>query len=210
MRYPADHKAQTRAKILKAAGRVFRRQGYQGGGVDAVMREAGLTHGGFYAHFRNKEALFGDAVLAALYAMREQHDRWTEGQRGADWVRAFVSGYLDRRHVENAESGCPVPTLVSELGRAGDGPKREFEKGLDEWAGQISSHLGGTSSHAPDGAPDDRSDVDAAFGVIAASIGAVALARAVADDALSDHILASTRTLIEQAVDAAPASDEET
>ena len=62
MRYPPGHKDETRRKILEAAATVFRRQGYHAGGVDQVMREAGLTAGGFYAHFPSKEALFAETL----------------------------------------------------------------------------------------------------------------------------------------------------
>ena len=65
MRYPAGHKEQTRAKILQAAGKVFRREGYHAAGVDKVMEEAGLTAGGFYAHFASKEALLAETLAPA-------------------------------------------------------------------------------------------------------------------------------------------------
>ena len=208
MRYQAGHKEETRKRILEAAGREFKARGFAGAGVQSIMKAAGLTHGGFYAHFRNKEALFGEAVLAALYAMREHHERWTEGLEGADWLRAFLAGYLDRRHAEQAESGCPAPALVSELGRVGEGPRREFEKGLDEWATSLADHLTTASLPASEADGDPRDD--AALGVIAACIGGLALSRAVADDDLTDRILASTRRLVERAVGVDIPSHEET
>ena len=66
MRYPREHKAETHSKIVKAAARLFRERGYDGVGVDAIMNEVGLTAGGFYAHFGSKEALFAEAIGAAL------------------------------------------------------------------------------------------------------------------------------------------------
>ncbi len=67
MRYAPDHKAKTRGKILAAAGRVFRRLGYHAAGVDRVMEEAGLTSGGFYAHFESKEALLAEAIAHSAH-----------------------------------------------------------------------------------------------------------------------------------------------
>ncbi|MEM8962688.1 MAG: TetR/AcrR family transcriptional regulator [Acidobacteriota bacterium] len=190
MRYPPEQKAETRRAILEAAGRVFRRRGYQGGGVDAVMKEAGLTHGGFYAHFRNKEALLGEAVLDAMWAMREEHGRWTEGESGEGWVRAFVDGYVSRGHVAAVEGGCPVPTLVSELGRVKEGPRESFERGLAVWAGDVAEQLEG---------PETEREA-MAMGVIASCVGAIALARAVADETVADRVLAGARELVMAAV----------
>jgi AcrR family transcriptional regulator len=203
MRYPADQKARTRRKILDAAGRVFRRQGYNGSGVDAVMKEAGLTHGGFYSHFRNKEALFAETVMEALRSMRDRHSEWTDGLDGKDWLRAFGQGYLSPEHMAGAEQGCPAPPLVSELGRAGEAPKRSFEQGLMGWAADIASHLP-TSEAEPASDEGEGPDLDAALGIIAACVGGVALARAVDDPALAERVLRSARALF-----VAPHSDSE-
>ncbi|MEM6794460.1 MAG: TetR/AcrR family transcriptional regulator [Acidobacteriota bacterium] len=190
MRYPADQKAKTRQTILDAATRVFRSRGYQGGGVDAVMKEAGLTHGGFYSHFRNKEDLFAQSIESGLGAMSEQHRRWTSGTRGADHIRAFLSGYLSPRHRMNPGRGCPAPPLVSEIGRSGEQPRETFERGLEGWAAGLAEHL--------DGVPEGRRE-EAALGVIAACVGALSVSRAVTDPALADRILESTRAMIESA-----------
>ncbi|MEO1087794.1 MAG: TetR/AcrR family transcriptional regulator, partial [Acidobacteriota bacterium] len=120
MRYSPEHKAKTRKSILDAASRVFRRRGYQGGGVDAVMKEAGLTHGGFYAHFQNKEALLAETVLDAMLEARKRHRDWTAGTSGATWLGRFLDHYLSDRHRRHSEHGCPVPALVSEPLLEGD------------------------------------------------------------------------------------------
>src|SRR5208337_3926131 len=92
MRYPAGHRERTRAKILRAACRVFRRQGYHAAGVDKVMEEAGLTAGGFYAHFASKEALLAEALApAAAGALRDEP---IEHLTGRAWAEAFVERYL--------------------------------------------------------------------------------------------------------------------
>ena len=189
MRYSKEHKAETRNRILDAAGRVFRRLGYHGGGVDAVMKEAGLTHGGFYAHFRNKEALFSEAVGKALLDLQEMHRNWTKGRRGPAWVRAFLRGYLSQKHAEHLETGCAVPPLVSELGRAGTPPKQAFEANLAGWQESITEHLEGS----------DAEREQKALAVIAACVGGMALARAVDSPDLADRILTGSREMVERA-----------
>ena len=191
MRYPPEQKAKTRQTILDAAARVFRRQGYQGGGVDAVMKEAGLTHGGFYAHFPNKEALLAEAVREGLEGMRDQHQNWTAGLDGAAWIQAFVGGYLSQGHREHTEDGCPAPALVSELGRLGDNPKRSFEKALVGWAEEIEPHLEGVPE-------EDRDEI--ALGAIAACVGGLALSRAVSSSELAERLLSGARDLVLRAV----------
>ncbi|MEM1176889.1 MAG: TetR/AcrR family transcriptional regulator [Acidobacteriota bacterium] len=186
MRYSPEHKARTRKSILDAASRVFKRRGYQGGGVDAVMKEAGLTHGGFYAHFKNKEALLAETVLEAMLGARARHREWTDGSSGETWLRRFLSHYLSDRHRLHSEQGCPVPTLVSELDRVGDGPKESFERGLGVWAEDIAGQLGEGSSAA---------DRERALGVIAACVGGVAVARSVSDPELAASILRGARRI---------------
>ena len=200
MRYPKDHKAKTRGKILEAAGRVFRRLGYQGGGVDAVMREAGLTHGGFYAHFRNKEALFAEVVPAAMKAMTLWRTPLPEGSEGEEglasedvgrtWLRTVSDRYLSNHHRGATESGCPVPTLVSELGRAGEPPREAFGKALEDWRDQLSPHF----SHLPEEQRDE-----AALALLIHCVGALSLARAVGDGDLSDALLAAGRASLGRA-----------
>src|SRR3954471_10083763 len=99
MRYPAGHKEQTRAKILRAAGKVFRREGYHAAGVDKVMEEAGLTAGGFYAHFGSKEALLAETLARAAAAAGVPLDEDLEGLAGPARLQAFVESYLSRAHL---------------------------------------------------------------------------------------------------------------
>ena len=179
-------KQRTHERILASAGRVFRRKGYAGSGVDELMREAGLTHGGFYAHFRSKEALFAEAVAGALGRTAELIGTGAEGREGVAWLRAAVRRYLSRPHLRAVEEGCALPALVSELGRAGDGPRAAFEARLLE----LLADAGGKapSGHGLD--PQDR-----LLATVVLCVGGLSLARAVEDPALSDRILAACRRL---------------
>lgn len=198
MRYPEDQKERTRRRILEAAGRVFRRQGYKGGGVDAVMKEAGLTHGGFYAHFRNKEALLAAVVPHAMESMSLWRNLDAEGTGTEDdgtekdlrWIRTVLRRYLSPQHQAMVEEGCPIPTLVSEIGRSGETSKASFAEALGSWRDQVAEHFG----HLP---AEERDE--AALALILSCVGALSLARAVDDEALAEAVRRSARSTIERA-----------
>lgn len=179
MRFPKDQKAKTRERILDAAATVFRRSGYAGGGVDAVMKEAGLTAGAFYAHFPSKDALFAEVVVHALRTSAPYTGPHLDGLSGADWVAAVVGRYLSPQHRERMETGCPLPPLLGEVARGPAEAKAGFEGEFRAAAELIGGHL-----PAPGDTP---------FAVLALMVGGMALARGVADGALSDRILAACR-----------------
>ncbi|WP_165069704.1 TetR/AcrR family transcriptional regulator [Paludisphaera rhizosphaerae] len=186
MRYPADHKAKTRARILDAAGRVFRRRGYHASGVDAVMAEAGLKPGGFYAHFDSKESLLAEAIDQAAAAMRARGVPIPDGPSGREWASAFVAGYLSPTHRDADDDGCPLAALASEVARAGDPVKQSFEAALLRMASRMSTDRE---------APDDRT-----LAVLALCLGGLGLSRAVFDETLALRILAACRTLATEAL----------
>ena len=175
MRYAAGHREQTRAKILRAAGRVFRRQGYHAAGVDDVMAEAGLTSGGFYAHFASKEALLAETLApAADGPLPAESARQLTGH---EWVEAFVKGYLSPGHLTNIENGCPLPALASEVARAGGSVKASFEANVRSLATRLQGQAG------------DEISPDRALAVLALCVGGLALARSVNDQMLAKRIL---------------------
>ena len=179
-------KQRTRERILASAGRVFRRKGYAGSGVDELMREAGLTHGGFYAHFASKEALFAEAVVRALGRTVELMEKEAGDLEGVAWLRGAVGRYLSRAHLEAVEEGCPMPALVSELGRAGDAPREAFEARMLELLADVEDKV----PPGPGLQPADRT-----LATVALCVGGVSLARAVKDPALADRILRACREL---------------
>jgi len=187
MRYPADHKAKTRARILDAAGRIFRRLGYHASGVDAVMAEAGLKPGGFYAHFHSKESLLAETIGQAAAAMQARGVPIPDGPPGRVWASAFIAGYLSPSHRDAADDGCPLAALASEVARAGEPVRRSFEAAFLRIASRMSA--------GPD-APDDRT-----LAVLALCLGGLGLSRAVFDENLALRILAACRTLAAEALD---------
>jgi TetR/AcrR family transcriptional regulator, transcriptional repressor for nem operon len=194
MRYPAGHKEQTRAKILRAAGKVFRREGYHAAGVDKVMEEAGLTAGGFYAHFGSKEALLAETLAPTAAEAGALRDQDLKGVAGRAWVEAFVERYLRPSHLIKTEDGCPLPALVSEVARTSGPVKASFEAIIRNLATRLRSQAG-------EGLTEDR-----ALAVLALCIGGLGVARSVQDQALADRILAACRDLAKAGLVADPQS----
>jgi TetR/AcrR family transcriptional repressor of nem operon len=183
MRYPAGHKEQTRAKILRAAGKVFRREGYHAAGVDMVMEEAGLTAGGFYAHFGSKEALLAEALAPAAAEAGALRDKDLEGAPSPAWVEAFVERYLRPSHLIQPEDGCPLPALVSEVARTSGPVKASFEAIICDLAARLRDQAGESLTE------------DRALAILALCIGGIGVARSVQNQALAERILAACRDL---------------
>jgi TetR/AcrR family transcriptional repressor of nem operon len=184
MRYGPDQKARTRGKILEAAARLFRRDGYQASGVDKVMAEAGLTPGGFYAHFGSKQALLAEALTLAGVEMGVRREALVEGLAGRDWVEAFLAFYLSDDHREQLENGCPLVALVSEVARA-DGPvKASFEAMVRSLLEKFQANARGGDP----GATEQR-----ALAAIALCVGGLGMARSVEDAGLASKILDACR-----------------
>jgi len=194
MRYTPEHKQQTRERILEAAGRVFREQGYGGGGIAAVMKEAGLTHGGFYAHFEDKEELLAEAITRVVGESSRVRVAGCEHLTGLAWVVAVCDRYLSEQHMRAVGEGCPAPCLLSELARSGGRPQESFRRAVLAWRDEIASRLG-------------PGEVDLAFGIIASCVGGLGMARSVSDPEVSRAILDSTRRLIRASL-GGPGSDE--
>ncbi|HMA48141.1 MAG TPA: TetR/AcrR family transcriptional regulator, partial [Magnetospirillaceae bacterium] len=123
MRYGSDHKEETRKKILGIAARRFRKEGVEAVGVASVMADAGLTHGGFYAHFKSKDEL---AAAALDHGMAESSNHiFARADQAEDKLGAYIRAYLSPNHRDQAENGCAFSALAPELSR-GEGPVREM------------------------------------------------------------------------------------
>ncbi|PMY52466.1 MULTISPECIES: TetR/AcrR family transcriptional regulator [Pseudomonas] len=116
MRYSQDHKAQTHQRIIKEASERFRRDGIGATGLQPLMKALGLTHGGFYSHFKSKDEL----VEKALQAAGEQCDVICAELFAQERpLEAFIDTYLSQWHQTSPDEGCPLPTMSSELGLRG-------------------------------------------------------------------------------------------
>ena len=184
MRYSDGHKEETRNRILAVASRQVRARGPAGVSVAELMAEAGLTHGGFYAHFKSKDALIGAAIETAFENRRTYFRNLPEAADPQAFLARFVDGYISEIHRDRPERGCPVATLSSDIPRQGEAARAAFDAGVKGMIHTISSRLAV-------GAPEDR---DALAGSLVTEMaGAVALARAVSDPELSDRLLEQSR-----------------
>jgi AcrR family transcriptional regulator len=173
-----EQKAQTRERILAAAGRSFRKGGYGGIGVDGLSKEAGVTSGAFYVHFDSKSAAFREAVvqgvndvIVGLQHLQTQHPK--------TWWSEFVHFYLgEKRKCDLAES-CGLQSLSSEVARSDEASRTAFTEELLKVAAVVAN--GPKPSDAPD-------TVENAFAALATLIGAVTLARAVNDPSVAKQI----------------------
>jgi TetR/AcrR family transcriptional repressor of nem operon len=171
MPWPEDHKARTREKIVEAAAAAFRAGGVEGVGLEDVMARAGLTHGGFYAHFASKEELLRAAVEHASHQTVDLLSRSLARTPAGDRFHAVIDMYLTPAHAAHPEWGCPLATLAPEIARAGGATRGALAEGVRErlaWMRQL----------RPDGRPGAKPDVDA-IGALACMVGGVILARSV-------------------------------
>ena len=107
----ADQKEHTHERIVDAAARRFREDGLAGAGVHRIMQDAGLTHGGFYAHFGSKADLIAEAFSVAAAEGRERLLDPLEDGPADEWLARLVRGYLSRTHRDARDSGCPLPAI---------------------------------------------------------------------------------------------------
>ena len=190
---PVSKKEQTRERILRAAARAIRKHGYEGVGVADVMKEAGLTHGGFYAHFDSRDALLAAAVGQAGAESTENLNRAVAAAKPGEELMALVDTYLDERHVTAAEHGlgCAIAAAGSEVPRQQAEVRRAAARRIKDLIGFVERQFpewGKSAAH------------EKAMGVVASMVGALMLARAVDDPQLSKGIRKSARELIRSAV----------
>ena len=179
---PQSRKELTHDRIVEVAARALRRSGFEGVGVAEVMKEAGLTHGGFYAHFGSRHDLLVEAtqragrdsgaVLMALMAQRQAE--------GASPFNALVSSYLADQQLANAEFGCPVAALASEI-------PRQADKVSDAARNRVVALIGAVQRVLPKGTDPDQAAV-----IVATMVGSMQLARTLGGKA-GKTLLATTR-----------------
>ena len=186
---PPSRKQLTHERIVDTAARALRGTGFHGVGVADVMKQAGLTHGGFYAHFPSRDVLLAEALQRAGEHSRERLQRSiaTGEARGLSRFRALVDAYLSERHLKDPESGCPVAALASEM-------PRQTEEVRQAAATRVQALLEGVAAALPPGQPEG-----AAAAVASHLVGALQLARALGNNAEGRrHLAAARRFLLDQ------------
>lgn len=187
MRYSKEHKQETHERIVKRAAVRLREKGAHGIGVADLMKEAGLTHGGFYAHFDSREAL---VIEAMAHIMDRGTERWRKlGEQAPPEKRlaTIVDSYLSAAHRDDPGHGCAIPTLGAELARETPKTRKAFATKLEEMIDMLASLF-------PDAAPKAaRKQAMAALGTM---MGALVMARIAGNGEFSDEILAAGREAI--------------
>jgi len=187
MRYSSDHKSETRERVLREAASEIRAKGPAGIAVAGIMARAGLTHGGFYAHFASKDELVAEAISAMFVDARGRFDRGLAETDPRAALSTYVEFYLSKRHRDSRERGCPLAALSSDLSRLGDEPRARFGQGLETLTHWIGKALAGLGIADPD---------REASSMLAELVGALSLSRAAADPAQSDAILERSKAAI--------------
>jgi len=178
MGYPQGHKQKTRERIVLAARKLWKRDGYDGASVDKVMAEAGLTRGGFYAHFKSKDDLLVDALSETL-AIEMISRLKEEGITDETVMRQMiVDFYISKAHRDHPDKGCPLTALTQEAARFGSGPRRVLADLVKRFSRWLSA---------------DGSSRENGLAALSLMVGAVTLARAIEDESLSDEILQTSK-----------------
>lgn len=188
MKVTREQAAKNREQILDTAARLFRERGLDGIGVADLMREAGFTHGGFYGHFESKEDLMAQACQRAFEERRERWNSFLEGESAAP-LAALAKMYLTEAHRDTPGQGCPLPCLAVDVSRQSPEVRRSFTEGLRHAIERLASKLTGR--------PPKEQRREAIRGW-ASVVGAMVLARAVDDPALSSEILRTVRESLQE------------
>jgi TetR/AcrR family transcriptional regulator, transcriptional repressor for nem operon len=176
MRYTNEYKDQARTRLVEAGGQYAKQHGFNGSGMADLAAAAGVTTGSLYKHFSGKSDLFVALISAELNRTAELYAKVDASD--AAQVSRVLKGYLSLHHVNNPGTGCPLPSLTSEISRADDSAKKAFQDGLAEIHANVSAIT---------------VDSETAWAIIAQNVGAVMLARAMGSEDMQKELLAAVR-----------------
>ena len=187
MRYSREHKLETHARIVKKASVRLREKGAHGIGVADLMKEAGLTHGGFYAHFDSREALVIEAFTHAMDRSTERWRKLAEQTPPEKRLAMIVNTYLTPLHRDDPGHGCSIPALGAEIARESPKTRRAFAGRLEQMIDTLAAQLPGVPRKAA------RKQAMAA---IATMMGTLVLARVAGNGGFSDELLGAGRDAV--------------
>lgn len=182
MAHRAGQKEESRAKILRSAGRGFRSSGFGGTGVDGMAKDAGVTSGAFYAHFKSKNDAFREAVIDGLDEFT-QAVKQLQDQLGERWRTALIDFYLGERRTCKPEETCALQSMSSDVARADDKVKKAYEGEFKQLVDAVAAGLHGSA----------KAKREEAVALLALLAGGVTLARAVNDSEYSKEIATAVR-----------------
>jgi TetR/AcrR family transcriptional regulator, transcriptional repressor for nem operon len=187
MRYPPGHKAEVHRKIVKDASQRLRSEGLNGAAVAAVMRDTGLTHGGFYKHFESKDELLLESLNEAFSDIGGRLARAAEQPHGEQAWKAIVKTYLSLEFCDHVERGCPLTALAPELARVDKKMKAPVFAALVSYKDRMVPFMPGQRT-----VEKER----AFFAIFSTMIGAVDIARMLPEPAMREKVLASARDFL--------------
>src|SRR5882757_11305931 len=187
MRYSKEHKQETHARIVKKASVRLREKGAHGIGVADLMKEAGLTHGGFYAHFDSREAL---VIEAFAYAMDRGTERWrklAEATPPEKRLATIVGSYLTPLHRDDPGNGCAIPTLGAEIARESPKTRKAFAAKLEQMIDMLADQILDVPR---------KTARKQAMAALATMMGTLVLSRIAGNGEFSDEILGAGRDTV--------------
>ena len=184
MRYDPGHKRRTREKVVQKAAQAIRKYGPDKISVADLMEKAGLTHGGFYAHFRSKDDLVAEAISHMFDDRYEVFQKYLEGHGLAEGLAIYIDRYLGTRHRDRRHSGCPLPALAGDLAKMPVAARKRFEAGTRRLTDSIADVLSALKRPKPHAL---------AVSVLCEMVGAISLARAIPNRELSEQFLKGAR-----------------
>jgi TetR/AcrR family transcriptional regulator, transcriptional repressor for nem operon len=187
MRYPPEHKADIHQKIVNDASRRLRAEGLSGAAVSTVMQAAGLTHGGFYKHFANKDDLLIQSLREAFEQITNALTLDASRSKPHEAWKTVVKTYLSPEHCDHPEHGCPLAALASELVRTDKTIKPLIAAEMVKYKTRLLPFMPGLRTTDKEGA---------FFAIFSTMIGAVAIARMLPDPAMRKKVLANARTFL--------------
>ena len=187
MRYPPEHKAEVRQKILTDASRRVRAEGLTGAAVAEVMRDTGLTHGGFYKHFESKDELLLESLREAFREIADKLAAVAEKSNSEAPWKAIVKAYLSLEYCDHIERGCPLPALAPEMARVDREMKGQIFAELVKYKDRMVPFMPGRRTQEK-----ERSF----FVIFSTMVGAVEIARMLPDRAAQERVLSSTRDFL--------------
>jgi TetR/AcrR family transcriptional repressor of nem operon len=187
MRYDAEHRQQTREKVVRKAAEAIREHGPDKISVAELMAKVGLTHGGFYAHFKSKDDLVSEAIAYIFNERYEALRKILEKDGPAEGLSAFIDMYLSTLHRNRRDKGCPLAALTGDLARMPAAVRKRFDADLQGQTDLIAAALKAMKHPQPE---------SLASTVLAELVGAVAIARTVSNEEATERILEAARTNI--------------
>lgn len=189
MPYAPEHKIKTRQRIINSARSLFNRKGFGQVSIEEIMAEAGLTRGGFYYHFRSKDALFTEAIETFQPPLQNKNSPFCIDQQKLNQrevAQALLDVYLSTLHLENIEAQCPMVALPSDIFRSGKGSREAYTQLMQRMSHVFENAFGEDQL---------KGNKETALALSSLCVGGMVLARTIQDEETSQAILAAAKKL---------------